>query len=246
MTVLVAIPYYHAAEWIGDAVRSVLAQTHKDTVALVACDGDTPPEGLGESPNLRVVVFPTNEGAPMTQQAMLLGSHHRWYAPMGADDWLEPEYLERLLSLGTSANASGELWHNDTGQSLVHDRAHTEFGVFDAGLLRSIGGYAVTMRCGQDTLLYEDILPHVARVSYLDAPLYHKRLHADSLTSSPTTGYASPYRASVVDHNREVRAKCEALGWDPTLISTYRDGILSPERRAILTERVEMVKRALA
>lgn len=245
MTVLVAIPYYGMPEYIWQAVRSVLDQTQRDTIVLVAGDGETPPvrDALG-SKHLRIVTFPTNEGAPLTQQAMLFGSPYEWYAPMGADDWLDPEYIERLMSLGTKANASGEIWHNDYEQSLVHDRAHTEFGVFDTELLRSIGGYG-GWRCGQDTLLYEDILPNVSPVAYLDEPHYHKRLHAGSLTSSPETGYASPYRTRMVEHNHAVRARCAEMGWDVERIKLFRDSLLDERQRSVLAERIEMVRAAL-
>ena len=251
MTVLVAIPYYRDPEYIADAVTSVLRQTYQDLVCLVACDGEMPDAAKGQpfeaGDRLRVVWFPDNRGAPFTQQAMLYGSHHEWYAPMGADDWLDPEYIERLLSLGTSANASGEIWHNDYEQSLVHDRAHTEFGVFNADLLRSVGGYGIDRRCGQDTLLFEDILPHVSPIAYLDEPHYHKRLHAGSLTASPETGYGSPYRTEVVAHNRDVATRCAyPLGWDPVMVRNYRASLVSPEDRAVLAERVELVKAALA
>jgi glycosyltransferase involved in cell wall biosynthesis len=248
MTVLVAIPYYRNAEYIGQAVASALNQSYADMRILVACDGEPLEDSedwVAMAPFVRTVTFPTNEGAPLTQQAMLLGSPFEWYAPMGADDWLDPEYIERLLSLGTKANASGEIWHNDTEQSLVHDRAHTEFGVFDADLLRSVGGYGIDRRCGQDTLLYEDILPHVYPVTYLDVPNYHKRLHPGSLTADPATGYGSAYRAEVVTHNHEVRAYCESFGWDPVMIRTYRDR-LAASLLDVLGARVAMVREALA
>lgn len=247
MTVLVAIPYYHDGEWIKDAVDSVARQSYGDVVILVAGDGEEPPPRswpyLPE--NLRTVTFPTNEGVGLTLQAMLLGSRHEWFAPMGADDWIDPEYLERLLSLGGPANASGEIWHNDFEQSLVHDRAHTEFGVFNADLLRSVGGYGVK-RCGQDTLLYEDILPHFTSVRYLDEPHYHKRLHAGSLTSSPETGYGSEYRTNVVWHNKDVTLRCAQMGWDPVMTRTFRDSLVPENLRPVLAERVELVKAALA
>jgi len=248
MTVLVAIPYFSAREYVKDAVDSVARQTYKDIVILIAGDGEEPPPRSWPylPDNLRVVTFPDNRGAPFTQQAMLYGSHHEWYAPMGADDWLDPEYIERLLSLGTPANASGEIWHNDYEQSLVHDRAHTEFGVFNADLLRSVGGYGIDRRCGQDTLLFEDILPHVSPIAYLDEPRYHKRLHAGSLTASPETGYGSAYRTEVVAHNRDVATHCYPLGWDPVMVRNYRASLVSPEDRAVLAERVELVKAALA
>ena len=106
MTVLVAIPYWTtAAPYIDEAVASALAQTERDLVVMVAGDGVEPPVTVRD-PRLVVVSFPTNEGAPATQQAMLLASPFEWYAPMGADDRLDPDYLEGLLAGSGKARSS--------------------------------------------------------------------------------------------------------------------------------------------
>ena len=72
MTTLLAIPYWTtAAPYIDEAVASALAQTERDLVVMVAGDGVVPPLTVRD-PRLVVVGLPTNEGAPATQQAMLL------------------------------------------------------------------------------------------------------------------------------------------------------------------------------
>ena len=82
MTIMVAIPYFSTAEaFIDEAVASVVGQRHDDLICLVAGDGVEPPVTLRD-PRVRVVTFPTNEGTPATQQAMLLASPFDWYAPM--------------------------------------------------------------------------------------------------------------------------------------------------------------------
>ena len=189
MTVLVAIPYWRCADYIDAAVDAVLAQTYRDLVCLVAGDGEVPPV-VRMDDRLAVVAFPTNLGAPATQQAMLLGSPFGWYAAHGADDWADPEYLERLMALGTPANGSRALWHEypDRTVLVTGDTAHVEFGVFDTDLLRSLGGYGVDRRCGQDTLLYEDILPAFAPVAWCDEPAYHKRIRAWLPDARPRDG----------------------------------------------------------
>lgn len=248
MTVLVAIPYWRAAPWIGGAVRAALAQ-EGDVAVLVAGDGEAPPLDVRDD-RLVVLSWPDNLGAPLTQQAMLAGSPFRWYAPHGADDWAEPGYTASLLALGGLANGSRSFWHelpDGTSARVSGDTAHVEFGVFDAELLRSLGGYGADRRCGQDTLLYEQLLPAVERVRWMDEPRYHKRLHPGSLTSDPATGFGSAYRAEVVSHNAEVALACARIGLgDLAAVRRYRESIIPAPLRAALEARVEDVRRALS
>lgn len=248
MTVLVAIPYWRCAEWVGQAVECALAQEGVDVRVLVGNDGDEPPS-LPADPRAVLVNFPDNLGAPLTQQAMLLGSPFGWYAPHGADDWAEPAYLARLLARGTPANGSGAIWHDlpGGGRDLVRDTAHAEFGVFEAELLRAVGGYGIDRRCGQDTLLFEQILPRVAPVAWMTEPLYHKRIRPGSLTAAPETGFGSPYRDEVVAHNREVAQHLSRIGFDDlAAIRRHRDAIAPPALREALAARAAMVREALS
>lgn len=251
MTTLVAIPYWRtAADYISEAVASVLAQTSRDLVCLVAGDGELP-SLAHRDPRLVVVGFPSNEGAPATQQAMLLASPFRWYAPMGADDWIEPDYLEGLLALGGRANASWRLWHFDMEREWpvadsVGNPAHTEFGVFDTELLRSVGGYGASRRCGQDTLLYLQLLPYVTEIDRTYAPRYHKRIHDASLTHAPETTFGTPLRNEVFAHNAEVAETIVRWGFDDLAkIRAFREWLLGPRLREVMAERVAIVRAAL-
>lgn len=244
MTVLVAIPFYGCADYIEQAVRHVLAQTYRDLVCLVAGDGEMPPLTITDD-RLAVVTFPDNRGAPFTQQAMLMGSPFEWYAPHGADDWTDPDYLSNLMAIDGPAKASGAVWWHYPEPVLRHgDHAMVEFGVFDTDLLRSVGGYGADRRCGQDTLLFEDILPHFAPIKWNTIPGYHKRIREGSLTHDPATGFGSPYRAEVVEHNRAVAEQCAGYGWDAERIRAFRAGLV--EDRDALTERTDAVRAVLA
>lgn len=247
MTVLVAIPYYRCADLIEEAVRSVLAQTYRDLVCIVGGDGEAPPVHLRDG-RLVVVPFPTNRGAPFTQQAMLHGSPFAWYAPHGADDWTEPDYLERLMALDSPANGTDTLWiHRGKRPPYVyHSQSYAEFGVYSTALLRSVGGYGIDRRCGQDTLLYQQLLPNVQPVVFSSEPRYHKRMRHDSLTHSPRTGHGSAYRREVVAHNRRVAAHCDRLGYrDLARIRTYRASLAGRAFLAELEDRVALVAAAL-
>ncbi len=41
MRIGIVVPAYNAAPWIGDAIASVIAQTHRDWMLVVVDDGST-------------------------------------------------------------------------------------------------------------------------------------------------------------------------------------------------------------
>lgn len=248
MTVLIAIPHYGVPEvLLTRAVKRALRQTHSDTVVLVAGDGQQPPLNI-RHPRLVVGTFPTNRGAPCTQQAMLLGSPFRWYAPHGADDFTDPDHVSRLLATRSRAAGSSRVWWHEPRkppQVLRSRRTWIEFGLFDTALLRSVGGYGAQEPCGQDSLL-SLILLQTSGVRLTTHPTYHKVYRAESLTHDPRTRQGSPIREGVKARNRTVIAECERLGWAPAAIRGYREGLVPPDVRAELEDRVAMVQRWLA
>jgi uncharacterized protein (DUF433 family) len=246
VSVLVAIPVGPgiSPELLDKAVRHALAQT-AEVVVLAAGDGVKPALSFRHD-RLVVGTFPTNMGAPATQQAMLWGSPFPWYAPHGADDFVEPTHVASLLALRSKAAGSSVIWyHQGAKQKLIRSsRTWIEFGVFDTDLLRSIGGYGGHEPCGQDSVLIS-ILLKAGGVRLTTRPTYHKVYRADSLTRHPLTRGGSPIRTGVRVRNREVLNECQRLGWKPEPIRAYREGLLTPEIRAELEDRVALVARWL-
>lgn len=249
MTVLTAIPYYGVSEeLINKAVRCALAQTVKDHVVLVAGDGQEPPVTIRD-PRLVVVTLKRNRGAPFTQQAMILGSPYAWYAPHGADDWAEPEYLQALLDIPGPAKGEGRIRYqpvHSTTAFLVKSKDWAEFGLFSTRTLLSVGGYAANEPCGQDSLLLA-ILRKTVGIRTLDRALYHKVGRADSLTESPGTGFGSPVRLAVRERNQQVVARLTRIGWaNVGAIRAYRESLIPLRLRAELYDAANEIDRALA
>lgn len=246
MTTLIAIPYYGvSSELIDKAVRHALAQT-SDVVVLVAGDGQEPPVSFRHS-RLVVGTFPTNMGAPATQQAMILGSPFEWYAPHGADDWIEPDHVSSLLALGAPVNGSGVIWYHEPRRTHVFrsSRTYIEFGVLDTALLREIGGYNAAEPCGQDSVLIS-ILVRTAAVRLSRRPTYHKLHREDSLTHHPDTRGGSEIRTGVRLRNRVVLDDLERVGWrNRAGIKAYRDALVPPEIRSALEDRAYLVAKWL-
>jgi glycosyltransferase involved in cell wall biosynthesis len=99
--IAIIIPARNAAPWIGDAIRSVLAQSHPDWTLLIIDDGSTDATAAiaaGYSdPRIRVLRQPNggvsaarNRGIAVAAQA----SDALLF--LDADDWLAPDALSRL------------------------------------------------------------------------------------------------------------------------------------------------------
>lgn len=247
MTTLIAIPYFGVPpELIDKAVVHAVAQK-ADVVVLVAGDGQKPPVSVRHD-RLVVGTFPTNLGAPCTQQAMILGSPFPWYAPHGADDWIEPNHVSSLLALGAPVNGSGAIWYHEPRRTQVFrsSRTYIEFGVIDTALLRSIGGYNAAEPCGQDSVLIS-ILVRTAVVRLSRVPSYHKLHREDSLTHHPATRGGSELRTGVRLRNRAVLADLERIGWrNRSQIKAYRDGLMPPEIVSALEDRAALVAKWLS
>src|SRR3990172_2052972 len=198
MTTLIAIPYWNVpGELIDKAARHALAQT-AETVVLVVGDGQKPPVSFTHdrlvvrrfpappgaplphpppNPPARLVVrrSPEPRGPPFVQQAMILGSPFPWYAPHGADDWIEPNHVASLLALRFPVAGSGSIFYHEGSRVRVlrSSRTYVEFGVLDTALLRSIGGYNAAEPCGQDSVLISVLLGSAGK-RLTRNPTYHK------------------------------------------------------------------------
>lgn len=249
MTVLVAIPYYRCGPWIERCVRSCLAQTYEDIVVLVAGDGDDPRPYLQDVHDSRLVVevFPTNWGAPHTQQAMLLASPFEWYAPMGADDWLEPEHIEACLAVRNRLVGLGAVyWHQGTADAPARvKKVDYETGTFMTELLVSVGGYGAHEKCGQDITLLK-LLRTVYPMAYQMRPTYHRFKRPGSLTTDPATGHHSALRQGIWVRNDAMRRAVKRYGGQVALIKAYRESLYPPDVRAALDARVAQLVPALA
>lgn len=247
MTTLIAIPVGPGipAELIDKAVRHALAQT-ADSVVLAVGDGVKPPVSFMHA-RLAVGAFPEHRGAPFVQQAMILGSPFPWYAPHGADDWIEPDHVASLLALGAPVNGSGRIqYHQGSKVTILRSpRTYIEFGVLDTALLRAVGGYNAAEPCGQDSVLIS-VLTKTARYRLSRRPTYHKLHREDSLTHHPDTRGGSALRTGVRERNRLALAAMEQIGWrNRAGIRAYREGLVPSKLQGELEDRAADVSRWL-
>jgi GT2 family glycosyltransferase len=109
--VSIIIPCYRQAHFLPSAVRSALAQSLQDVEVVVVDDGspDAPVMQLGDlAQDPRVlIVQQENRGLPMARNAGVCASHGEILNFLDADDWLAPEFCERLVPVLKSEEAPG-------------------------------------------------------------------------------------------------------------------------------------------
>lgn len=102
IAITVAIPFFNSEQTLGDSIRSVFAQTHRDWELLLVDDGST--DGSLElamsvrDSRVRVVTDGRNLGLPtrLNEIARLAGTDA--LARMDGDDLMHPERLARQLA----------------------------------------------------------------------------------------------------------------------------------------------------
>lgn len=100
--VSVIMPTYNAAHFLPRAIESVCAQTLTDWELIVVDDGST--DGTVEvirdyltDPRIRFLQNPQNMGPSHARNRALDVATGQWIALLDADDWYEPQRLEKMV-----------------------------------------------------------------------------------------------------------------------------------------------------
>jgi len=102
----IVIPFYNAAQYIRECVESALTQTLDDVEVICVddCSTDNSRE-IVESivdPRMRVIGFSQNQGVSSTRNAGLRAARGEYVYFLDSDDWIEPGYLETMVSYARS------------------------------------------------------------------------------------------------------------------------------------------------
>ncbi|MEW4527080.1 glycosyltransferase family 2 protein [Maioricimonas sp. JC845] len=103
-TVSVVIPCYNGEAFIGEAIRSVLDQTHAPLEVIVIDDGSTDRSATraAEFGTPVRVISQENQGESVARNRGIDEAHGEWVAFLDADDLWEPQKLEIQLQVATS------------------------------------------------------------------------------------------------------------------------------------------------
>ena len=214
-----------------------------------SADGDQPPlDGIRDS-RLEVYALPENRGTYFAHQLILQATPDAWYAPHDADDWSEPDHIERLLRRGMPAVGMGSIWLHQGGSVRIYRgtperKATFHVGLFATERMREIGGYNPAERIGQDTVLLRLLSRSGPYVRFEPSPpSYHRNKHPGSLTTAAMTNHRSEARRAVKLRNR--RLFTALAGLSATSIRSYRESIVPAAIREDLARHVERLSALL-
>ena len=107
--VSVIIPAYNTAQYIQQAIASLLNQTLENLEVVVVddCSTDNTVEVVQsfDDPRLRLLLNSQNLGAGGARNRALRAATGKWVAVLDSDDWYAPERLSRLVEVAEQNNA---------------------------------------------------------------------------------------------------------------------------------------------
>lgn len=217
MKVTVVTQVYNAKQYIEQCIKCVLDQTHSDLEYILIDNGCN--DGSDEiirkyaQQDSRIKVVRFEENVPTVRwQEPLKNCAGNYFTALDADDWLEPDYLERLVRLaettGSDIVATGsELHIGDTGQTsyrkndkrLILEKSdfpnnfstyHVFFRPVWAKLIniniikkaKSVTTENTGVPYGIDTLIAFEWLRHANRICIDNSVLHHYRIHEKSVS----------------------------------------------------------------
>lgn len=108
--VSIIMPSYNTAKFIGDSIRSVLAQTYENWELLIVddCSTDQTDAVVAEfdDPRIRYFKNERNSGAAISRNWALREAQGEWIAFLDSDDLWEAEKLEKQLIFMKETGAS--------------------------------------------------------------------------------------------------------------------------------------------
>lgn len=98
--VSVIIPAYNQAEYLGEAIQSVLNQTFINYEIIVVDDGstDNTPNIARQFGSAIRYIQQSNQGLSAARNTAIRHSQAEIIAPLDSDDFWEPEFLEKMLN----------------------------------------------------------------------------------------------------------------------------------------------------
>ena len=100
--VSVVIPAYNYAQYVEEAIQSVLDQTYKNVEVIVVNDGSTDNTAGVVTPFMQYgvsYIYQPNQGAATARNRGITQARGEWIVCLDADDKLKPTYIEECLKV---------------------------------------------------------------------------------------------------------------------------------------------------
>lgn len=136
--VSVIVPIYNTAEYLEKGIDSILGQTYKDLEVVLVDDGSTDISAqicdrYSQMDKRVTVIHKKNEGLVSARKAGVDLATGEFIVWMDSDDWIEKDWIERLLNEQKRTNADvvvADLYF-DVGQESQVLRNGMDYGLYD-------------------------------------------------------------------------------------------------------------------
>lgn len=196
--VSVVITCYNYAEYVQDAIKSVLNQTQKSLEIIVINDGSTDKslEIIKKYKDSVTIVDKNNEGVIAAKNQGLMMAKGEWIIFLDADDVLESNYIEETLRFArfnnydvvyTDMKYFGTKNETCNARKFDYELLLTGNYIHNSSLykkekLHQAGGYKLEMNGGfEDWELNISLYEVGAKFGYIEDPVLNYRQHADGL-----------------------------------------------------------------
>jgi glycosyltransferase involved in cell wall biosynthesis len=204
----VAMPVYNGARFLGEAIASILGQTHSDFELIVSDDGSNDQSleiarGYAKADPRVVVLASVHGGIGAAMNRALAAAKGAYFAPMDQDDVALPDRLERLLGflegrpdvalvgggmrlIDADGKALGERRRATSSESVAEAMLTSCAVIHPTSMMRTaaaraVGGYRTAMPFAQDYDLWLRLMEqgHVANIADI---VLLKRIHKGAVT----------------------------------------------------------------
>lgn len=199
--VSVVIPCFNSGATIRQAVASVHAQTWRTVEIIVVDDGSTDPITIAILDALADIrlVRQQNAGLPAARNAGFRAASGAYYLPLDADDWLEPDAIERLVNGLRKDPSAGFACSYTQLEGEAKGTLIKSFNFFEQLFLNqipyclllprsvvdSVGGYDESMRDGYEDWEFNICLgAHGYYAHVVPLPLLHYRVRKSGMLLS--------------------------------------------------------------
>ena len=263
--------YDTSAQWLTEAVESVLAQAYENWELLLIDDGSSIADLVDALPALaardqRIVLDRTgrNEGISAASNRALARADGEWVALLDHDDVLEPDALFQIVKL-LQTYPDADLIYTDEDKLSENGweapvfkpdwspdlfRSHNYISHLTAmrrELVDKVGGFRSEFDGAQDYDLFFRVIEQTDRIHHIPRVLYHWRRSASSSASSvrQKPGQLEASRFAIADHlkRRDERAHV-VVDWNTHAFCVRRELSEAREISVIISARHGLAARA--
>ena len=199
--VSIIVPCYNRAEYLGETLDSVLAQTYQQWECIVINDGSTDnSEQVAQEFCIKddrfIYIAQENQGVIAAKNNAIKESHGEYILPLDDDDIIEPTFLEKAIAIMLDqkmkivacrvdyfGDRQGEMSLSDdlTITTLMDTNLFVNTSLYRRSDYDRTGGYNSNMRGGfEDWDFWLSVLEEGGKAYRIPEILFHYRIHGPS------------------------------------------------------------------